>query len=676
MADADYIVVGSGAGGGPLAANLARAGYSVLLIEAGGDLLAEASTADDKLMYEVPAFHGLCTEHRSAKWDFFVHHYADKAQEKRDSKYVPEKGGVWYPRAGTLGGCTGHNAMITVTPQAIDWDTIARATGDWSWRAEAMYPYFARLEACGYEPRPGSPLFILRGLLWSALALIRRNPDWRDWRHGHGFDGWLHTSEADPLLLLKDQVLTKLVLSALQTVTKWRIGNLFGRAISKFDPNDRRNSEDSPEGVAFTPLAVRGGKRNGPREFIKAVEADAGSKLKVRLHTLVTRVVFDKANRATGVEVLEGEHLYGADPDADPGAPRPKPKVLTAGREVILSAGAFNTPQLLKLSGIGPRAELEGLGIPVVADLPGVGENLQDRYEIGVISDFPHKFELLAGATFAPPVAGKDDPVFDEWKTGKGLYTSNGALVGVMKRSRPHLSEPDLYIFGLPGFFKGYHPGYSAEISQYGNKFTWAVLKAYTDNAGGRVTLQSNDPTRPPRIDFHYFKEGTDESGQDLEAVAAGVDFVRAMNKELGACNEQIPGPNYATPEATRQFIRDEAWGHHASCTAKIGPPSNPLAVLDSRFRVRGVTGLRVVDACVFPRIPGYFIVSAVYMISEKAFDVIREDHDKPLVTPPVPIGVGGYRPPASTPPGPAPAPRSRARSPGRRAAAGSAPAA
>jgi choline dehydrogenase len=98
------------------------------------------------------------------------------------------------------------------------------------------------------------------------------------------------------------------------------------------------------------------------------------------------------------------------------------------------------------------------------------------------------------------------------------------------------------------------------------------------------------------------------------------------MNKSLGSVNELCPGPAYDTPQQLREFIQREAWGHHASCTNKIGADDDPMAVLDSRFCVRKTKGLRVVDASVFPKIPGYFIVSAIYMISEKAADLIIED--------------------------------------------------
>jgi choline dehydrogenase len=108
--------------------------------------------------------------------------------------------------------------------------------------------------------------------------------------------------------------------------------------------------------------------------------------------------------------------------------------------------------------------------------------------------------------------------------------------------------------------------------------------------------------------------------------VVKGVELVRNMNRKLRGIikDEEVPGPGYDSPEKLRDFIHNEAWGHHASCTNKIGTDQDELAVLDTNFRVRGTEGLRVVDASVFPKIPGYFIVSAIYMVSEKAFDVIE----------------------------------------------------
>jgi choline dehydrogenase len=634
--DADYIIIGSGAGGGPLAANLARAGHSVLLLEAGGDPCADSDLG--RYMYEVPIFHGLATEYADCRWDYFVRHYTDDVSQRRDSKFVAkedsgyEVNGVWYPRAGTLGGCTSHNAMITITPQDRDWDAIAALTGDDSWRAEHMHGYYERLENCQYRPRPGSLRYALSGLVWSMTAFLAGRRGGADWSHGHGFDGWLTTSAADVRLLLRDKALSKLVLGSLKEVLGSGIGDPALTFFTQLDPNDLRNAIDSKEGLAITPLAVASGKRNGPREFLLRTRRDAPGKLTIQLHALAKKILFE-GTRAVGVEYYDQPHVYEADPTVRTKGkrqtvPAPPVRQVFARREVILSAGAFNSPQLLKLSGVGPASELRGWNIPTIVDLPGVGENLQDRYEVGVISEFDKPFLLLGEGTFAPPQAGTKDRYWDEWMKGQGVYASNGALIGVLKRSRKDLQEPDLFIFGLPGYFKGYFPGYSAQFERTRNRFTWAILKAYTENTAGRVTLRSADARDWPQIEFKYFSEGNGQKNADLDAVADGVEFVRRMNALLGARHGQeiTPGPTVDTPEKVRQFIADEAWGHHASCSNKIGRDGDDKAVLDSRFRVRGTSALRVVDASVFPRIPGYFIVTPIYMISEKAFDVIAQD--------------------------------------------------
>lgn len=629
--DFDYIVVGSGAGGGPLAANLAKAGYRVLLMEAGGDPCSEDEMG--RLMYEVPIFHGLSTEYKACAWDFFVRHYTDDAQQAKDSKVVEVDGKqmVWYPRAGALGGCTAHNAMITVVPQESDWDYIADVTGDESWRGERMRYYFARLENCKYVPPPGSLKALINSGVSYVLELLRGHRGVYDWTHGHGFKGWLPTCEADPKLVLRDPELVTLLLDVVKQALRDDVGDPAVRAWTHFDPNDSRNSARSPEGLAFTPLAVEKGKRSGPREYILRVQKEHGDYLTVKKHALATRVLFE-GKRAVGVEYIDKAHVYRADPNAteDP-ASLPRAEV-RARREVILAGGAFNTPQLLMLSGIGAADELSSFGIPLVADLPGVGQNLQDRYEVGVISEFLKDFALLKGATFSPPEEGQEaDEYLKEWQAGgKGVYASNGALIGIIKRSRRELKDPDLYIFGLPGFFRGYKPGYSKIFESQHNRFTWAILKARTNNTGS-VTLATKNPWDRPFINFRYFGDGKRENDPDLEAVVSGVHYVRAMNKRLREVGllrgeEIAPGPDYASDEQLREFIRNEAWGHHASCTCKIGADDDPAAVLDSRFRVRGTEALRVVDASVFPKIPGYFIVSAIYMISEKASDVIIED--------------------------------------------------
>jgi choline dehydrogenase len=171
-------------------------------------------------------------------------------------------------------------------------------------------------------------------------------------------------------------------------------------------------------------------------------------------------------------------------------------------------------------------------------------------------------------------------------------------------------------------------PGYSSLLAKNPNCLTWVVLKAHTTNTAGEVTLRSADPLVPPAINFRYFSEGNDADGADLKGVVAGVRLARKLAEPLIAQGliacEELPGPDVGD-DRLDEFVRDRAWGHHASCTCPIGDARSG-GVLTSDFKVHGVTGLRVVDASVFPRIPGFFLVSAVYMIGEKAADVIAAD--------------------------------------------------
>ena len=556
----DYIVVGSGAGGGPVAANLAQAGFRVLLLEAGGD--------DEDYDYQVPAFHARASEDPRFAWNFFVRHYADDARQARDPKFVPDRDGVLYPRAATIGGCTAHNAMIVLYPHNSDWDHIAELTGDASWASEDMRQYFERLERCEYV-------------------------DSDDKASRHGFKGWLATNVADPLLIVGDVFLLRLIAGALKE-SFLRLGRPITRTWEKFrtrfDPNDWRLVMQNAEGVCLTPLSTRKGKRVGSREYLQRVQQACPGNLSIRTHALVSRVLLDAENRATGVEYLAGAHLYAADPNSQTANPERTVSV-AATREVILCAGAFNTPQLLKLSGIGPRAELEAHGIPVKVDLPGVGENLQDRYEVSVVSRMRADFSLIRGAKFRPPLPGEaPDPLFAEWLEGKGPYTTNGAVVALIKRSSAKRPEPDLFLFGLLGYFKGYFPGYAEQIARGENYFTWAVLKAHTQNQAGRVTLNSADPRAAPHINFHYFDEGSGGS-DDLDAVVEGVETVRRITARCQDVIEEelLPGPQVASRDELRQFVRDNAWGHHASCSCRMGPAGDRMAVVDSRFRVHGV---------------------------------------------------------------------------------------
>ena len=603
--DADFIIVGSGAGGGTLAARLAESGFQVLLLEAGGDPVhsigdtpqtPQVNTLPDD--YNVPAFHALATENAGLRWDFWVRHYTDDAQQFRDPAYRTEHdgrqvNGVLYPRAATLGGCTAHNAMILVRPENADWNLIADLTGDASWRAERMAPYFDAIE------RKGS----------------------RDGK------GWLDVEVAPLDPAIKDRHLGEVILDSAKAALRspeFAITDADRRAslAAALNPNDQQVVDEGAIGIRVTPLTTREHSRVGSRERVVQVKHDHPDRLRYILNALATKVLFDADGQAIGVEYLDGEWLYGAHPRRN--RPPAAAKRVFAAREIILAGGAFNTPQLLMLSGIGPKETLETHGIPVRADLQGVGRNLQDRYEVAVVNRMNFdSWDVLRGATFT-----RNDAQYAQWRDHRtGVYASNGVILSLTARSHPGAPSPDLFLYGLLGRFEGYFPGYSSLLAENPNCLTWVVLKAHTNNTAGEVTLRSADPLDTPSINFRYFREGNDARGEDLAGVAQGIRLARTLAAPLMEkgliTREDLPGSDVAD-EDLEDFVRDRAWGHHASCTCPIGD-SKFGGVLSSDFKVHGVKGLRVVDASAFPRIPGFFIVSAVYMIGEKAADVIAQ---------------------------------------------------
>ncbi|KAI1118598.1 GMC oxidoreductase [Nemania sp. NC0429] len=660
----EYIIVGSGPGGAPLAANLAIAGHSVLLIDAGGDYghLRER---------ESPALANPSSERNEVSWGFFTHHYENQELALKDRKLtwltpdgkyysglnVPEGStilGNFYPRYGGLGGCAEHNALVALLPSKNDWDTIKNITGDKSWDNSAMRKYLKRVEKVEYPlPNPHDP--------------------------SHGFDGYISMSVNPAAIPAQDIKLMSVFAGAAKAfgVDNTEITSAINSAVSfaqensidyetgllplnltkpltdamanmlEWDINNDHPDRDTKRAFARLPQHMDSTqyRRSTPRDYVyniaTATKPDGSKKYKldVALNTLATKIQFDTKGRkpkATGVEYLFGQSLYRADPRSSKTENGGVPGSVKATKEVIVAGGAFNSPQLLKLSGVGPKAELQKFKIPVVLDLPGVGENLQDRLETSVNAEFPTNFTRILACYY---LAADGDPCWSQYvdpklkDAEKGTYASNGVVMGsFFTTSYSDDGEHDIWIGGFPALFNGFYPGYSSNAATPVNKnyWSWLVLKAHTRNHAGTVKLASTNPRDTPIITFHNTYEGMpkDLADKDVGALREGMRMALSFYENIPAIDGAAsifwpPKEVTDSDEKLDEWIVEEAWGHHASCSNKIGADDDPLAVLDSKFRVRGIDGLRVVDASAFPRIPGVFPVLPIMMMSEKATEDI-----------------------------------------------------
>jgi choline dehydrogenase len=346
----------------------------------------------------------------------------------------------------------------------------------------------------------------------------------------------------------------------------------------------------------------------------------------------VTRVLFgDDGVTARGVEYVARESVYGASLGKVATTTEDDRKEAQASEEIVVSAGTFNTPQLLMLSGIGEGKTLAKLGIEAHVELPGVGVNLQDRYEAPVVTEFAEPLDVLASCRLGKVVT--EDPCLRDWEDGRGVYRTPGFLASLLVRGEPDTALADLQIFAVPSDARGYYPGYSVDSANAKNRFSWLLLKAHTKNHDGTVTLADASPFKRPVIQFNSYDEKNVLGDPDLRALVEGVKTVRRIETEMrrlvprDPVKEILPGDALQTDDDLARWISRESWGHHACGTSKMGADDDETAVVDSRFRVRGAKRLRVVDASVFPEIPGTFIALPTYMIAEKAADTILEDH-------------------------------------------------
>lgn len=362
------------------------------------------------------------------------------------------------------------------------------------------------------------------------------------------------------------------------------------------------------EGFGRMDMTVHRGRRwSAANAYLKP--ARRRPNLKLVTGALATRIVLD-GRKAVGVRYLQG----GTEHEA------------RAAAEVILAGGAINSPQLLKLSGIGPAEELKQQGIEVVQHLPGVGENLQDHLEFYFQLACTQPITLYsAQSLFRKGLIGLRWLLFKD-----GLGATNHFESCAFIRSRAGVRYPDIQYHFLP--LAVTYDG-NALASEHGFQ---AHVGPMRSKSRGWVRLRSAEPTDPPRILFNYMSHP-----EDWAEMRACVRLTRELFAQPAFApyrgRELQPGSHVTTDEAIDAFIRDKVESaYHPSCTCRMGNPDDPMAVVDLDTRVIGIEALRVVDSSIMPSITTGNLNAPTIMIGEKAADLILGKDPLPASNAPV----------------------------------------
>jgi choline oxidase len=442
---------------------------------------------------------------------------------------------VRHSRAKVLGGCSSHNSCIAFWTPREDLDEWA-AMGCTGWSADECWPLIARLEN---NDGPGTH---------------------------HGRSGPVTLRQIPPRDPCAIAVLAAAAAVGLPTV-RFNEGVTITEGAGFFQINaDEDNIRVSSSRGYLHPILGR--RRN----------------LVVRTHSWVKEVLFTEVKRASGVQYLDSKTSQY--------------RTVRARREVILSAGAIDTPKLLMLSGIGPAEHLREVGIDVLVDNPNVGSNLDDHVE-GLVM----------------------------WEASRPMVTRSTQWweVGLFTRTTPGLDRPDLMMHygSVPFDLNTVRWGYPTTSN--GFCLTPNVTRG---RSRGTVRLRSRDFRDWAKIDPRYF---TDRDGHDIAVLLAGTRLARRIGGQpplrgwIG--HELAPGPDAVTDDELIDYIRTtHNTVYHLAGTARMGAADDPQAVLDPRLRVKGVTGLRVADASVMPFLPAVNPNITIMMIGEKASDLLAED--------------------------------------------------
>lgn len=433
----------------------------------------------------------------------------------------------------------------------------------------------------------------------NAMIYIRgARADYDEWASRTGDDSWSYESVLPLFRRMEDNargadewhgVGGPLRVEDLRSPHAWTKAVIESAVAAGYPRNDDFNGA-AQEGVGQYQVTQKRGRRWSSADAYLHPVTDRPN-LTVLTGALTTRVLVE-GGRATGVEYRYDGSLHTA----------------RASAEVVLSGGAVNSPQLLMLSGIGPADHLREVGVDVVHDLPGVGAGLQDHPLVPVV------WNVRSGESL---FRAESPSGYAKWfGARRGPLTSNLAEAGLFTRSRAELAEPDLQMHFLPVKFWR-----QAEVDPDVDAFTAAIVLVDVHSRGS-VRLRSADPTWAPAIDAGYL---TDE--RDLDALVCGVEKAREI-ASVGPlasvlADEWSPGRAATSREELRAKVRETLESlYHPVSSCRMG--TDDMAVVDSRLRVHGIEGLRVVDASVMPTLVRGNTNAPTIMLAERAADLIR----------------------------------------------------
>jgi choline dehydrogenase len=476
---------------------------------------------------------------------------------KYESEPEPALNGrrIYHARGKVLGGSSSINGMIFQRGNPLDYERWAEDPGMASWDYAHCLPYFKKMENC--------------------LAASADDPF-----RGH----------AGPLVLERGPASSPLFRAFFEAVQQ-----------AGYPLTTDVNGYQQEGFNAFDRNISRGRRLSAARAYLYPVMKRPN--LTVVTRAMVHRVLFD-GTRATGVR-------YGR-LGAVSGAARDSGVTEVSAGEVVLCGGAINSPQLLQLSGVGPASLLGPLGIDVVADLPGVGANLQDHLEVYV------QYGCKQPVSVAPALKMRNRPMVGaKWLFGRtGPGATNHFEGGGFARSNDLVEYPNLMFHFLPIAVR-----YDGSQPAGGHGYQVHIGPMYSDSRG-TVRIKSADPLVKPALVFNYLSTETDRR-EWVEAIGVARKILTQPAFDEFSAGELSPGPSVSTDEEVLAWVaRDAETALHPSCTCRMGV--DDMSVVDpSSMRVRGLDGLRVVDASVMPYVTNGNIYAPVMMTAEKSADLI-----------------------------------------------------